>query len=162
MARRGAARVLAVRRNLDQKPVGGVEIFGTVFGAVPNDGVPHFLPQPASVPPLAMLPLYWLRIRSVLVEWQQDDQSVPPPLTLSVKINGAAGVAANMLDNITLQPLAIGTPAARLNTYTLVAPGASVAVFCRNTGVINPQYVSVMLWGWAYPQTLPDGAGYGA
>ncbi len=143
-------------------PLGGVEVFGTVSGSVPLDAQFHQLLEPAGVPPLSAPPLYRLRLTFLRVEWQTLDFSVPPPLTLSVLVNGQTTLGVSALQNIVLEALAIGPPALELNIFADVEPGASVGVFVRNTsGIVNPHLVSAYLHGWAYPQTLPDGAAYG-
>ncbi|MEP6494491.1 MAG: hypothetical protein ABJF01_17535 [bacterium] len=150
-----AQRVLAVPRNGDF-PAPGAEFFGSVFGAVANDGLPHQLTGLAGMPPLSISPGYRLRIARVRVEWQTLDLSIPPPLSLQVLINGSATVGAAVLSRLTLQATAAGSPAAELPVFVQVAPGASVAVFATNTGAVNPQYLAAYLFGWSYSTKAGD------
>lgn len=160
-ARGGARHVLAIPRNVDDKPIGGIEVFGSVTGSVANDGAFHALTEPAGVPPLTVSPRFRLRIKRVRVEWQTPDTSSPPPLVLQVQVNGGAvNIGANSLTFLPLQSFEVGSPAVELAVYLLVPPGATVAVFCKNTGVVNPQIVSASLVGYTWAENLPEGAGY--
>lgn len=157
MPRSGA--VLALPRNLDFMPMAGVEIFGSLTGAVPNDGLFHALAEPAGFAPLQVDPTYVIIVRHVRAEWSTVDLSVPPPLTLSVMVNGQSSIALQTLAALTLLALEQGPPAAELDILGIVQPGGQISAAVRNTGAVAQQ-VDVLFTGWAYPQTLPDGAGY--
>jgi hypothetical protein len=150
---------MMIPRNIDAAPPGAVDLFGSVFGPVPNDGLPHLLPVPAGVPALALDPTYRSRLRRVRVEWSTVDLTLPPPLTLSVVMNGVVGVGFSSLSRVPLQAVAIGTPAAELTVYADAAPGASMAVFVVNTGAVS-QLVAAYLTGWAYPTSWRDAEGF--
>lgn len=153
-------RLLAIARNVDVAPIGATEAFGTVSGSVANDGQPHELTLPAGASALVIDPTHRLRIKRVRVEWQQLDLSVPPPLSITLLVNGVASVGANVLSKLFLLAVAVGTPAAELPVYVEVAPGAHFQIFATNTGAVNPQIVSASFWGWSYPATLFEGASY--
>jgi hypothetical protein len=159
---RHTRRVLTIPRNIDAPPPGGVEFLGAVFGAVPNDGAPHALAQLVGAPGLSLPPDYRIRIARVRAEWQSIDASLPPPLTLLLQLNGQASIAAAVLNRVMLQPIALGSPAVEFPVFVELQPGASVNVLVINTGAVNPQLVGAYVSGWAYPQTLRDGAAYGA
>jgi hypothetical protein len=153
------ARVLAVSRNIDRMPIGGVELLGSVYGAVPNDGLPHALAAPAGMPPLVVDPTYRMRVAWARVEWSTVDLTVPPPLTLTLLVNGSTSVAFTTLARLMLQAVASGTPAIEADLYAEVQAGAVLTVIATNTGAVN-QLVCAYLWGWAYAQAVADGAAY--
>jgi len=152
-------RVLAIPRAIDAKPVNGVEIFGSLAGNVPNDGAWHALVLPAGVPPLQVDPTYRIRIAYVRAEWQLLDLTVPPPLTLSVMVNGAISIPLATLAALPLLAVAQGTPAIESRLLVELAPGSTLSAAVRNTGAVT-QDVDVFFSGWAFPQTTVDGAGY--
>jgi hypothetical protein len=153
--------VLAIPRTIDVMPIGGVELFASASGVVPNDGAPHALTPPAGAPSLVVPALDRVRVDWVRAEWSTVDLTVPPPLTLSVLVNGQADVAFQTLTSLMLLALAIGTPAMELDVFAEVAPGATIALLVTNTGAVS-QLVSAYLHGWAYPQSTLEGAGYGS
>lgn len=155
-----AARSLAIARNIDVMPPEGAELFTSVYGMVPNDGAPHLLAAPAAAPPLIVNSTYRTRIAWVRVEWSTIDVVIPPPLSLSLLVNGELSIELSALTRLMLQATAIGSPAVEAPFYTEVAPNARVDVAVTNTGTVN-QLVAAYLWGWAYAQTLPDGTSYG-
>jgi len=152
--------ILAIPRNIDARPDGGVELFASVFGTVPNDGAAHVLQPPAGAPAFVVNPNYLIRVAWARVEWSTVDLTVPPPLTMTLLVSGAITADTVALSRLTLQPIAIGTPAMELALYTQVQPNAGLTVEVTNTGAVS-QLVAAYLWGWAYPQTLEDGASYG-
>lgn len=154
--------MLAIPRNIDRKPIGGLDAFATAYGLVPNDGAWHTLVEPVTsgVPPFRLAITDRLRINFVRAEWSTVDVVVPPPLTLRLIVEGQLSVAFTMLQNVPLFPLAIGTAAVELRTYAEIAPGFKrIIPQVRNTGTVD-QRVDVQLSGWSYPQTFVDGRVY--
>lgn len=164
-------RVLAIARNIDTMPPGAIEIFGSLqsAGPIPNDGAFHDLvSSPAA---LSLDPTYRVVVRYVRVEWSTLDLSVPPPLTLQMFVAGASPpVAFQALASVMLLAVAPETPAIEFFLHAVLEAGSIVflpagaqpiiGARIRNTGAVA-QNADVLFWGWAYPQTLPDGAGYG-
>lgn len=150
--------VLAIPRNIDEMPIGGVELFGSAYGTVPNDGAYHQLQEPAGAHVQAPSNS-WVRLAYARAEWSTIDLVIPPPLTLSVRVSGTISVQLLELANLILLPMCQGTPAIDVWTYAELAPGATVSVWVKNTGSVS-QFVDVFFYGWSYPQSLPDGAGY--
>lgn len=151
--------VLAVARNLDVMPIGGVEVFGSLTGTVPNDGAWHTLAEPAGYAPLKIDPKYQTIVRYIRAEWSTADIVLPPPLTLNVTLNGQSSIALTTFAQLTLLAVAQGPPAIEQRILAIVQPGATISAAVRNTGTVTQQ-VDLFFTGWSYPQTLPDGAGY--
>jgi hypothetical protein len=154
-------RAFAIARNIDTPPPGGVEIFGSLVGNVPNDGAFHLLAEPAGVPPLQIDPTFRIVVDYVRAEWSTVDVTVPPPLTLQVFVNGTSSVAFQTLASLMLLATALNTPAFDAFVSAFAQPGATISAQVKNTGAVA-QLVDVFFSGWAYPQTLVDGEGYGA
>lgn len=158
-------RVLAFSRAIDRKPRGADELFGSLFASVPNDGLPWTLVDPTSptgipgfIDPTRVNVIRWIRI-----EWQTLDLTLPPPLSVQFVIGGVPSASFAGLGKAFVQAIAEGSPALEQRLLARIPPtpiqnqGLWFTANAINTGVVNPQYVALYLWGWSYPPDINEG-----